>query len=307
MSLAAIDVRRLAPELVFDLEDRYARDRAVRGPHPRPVGPVRILLAGKVVLGVREDFPLPFELVTTRNASGYHVFFGEDRPPGGGRRRMGLADGIYVVRVESDFYQVAERDDVALPAPAITAPTLFELEPGPAYPFPTESTLGRGRGPTLLRGTVRRRDGRGIAGVVVEVVGQSNRCLTGADGQWVLVFPDTQPAGNVTVRFCFPAVVDVPNVPVVPGRSNSLPETALRGWVLGPGGVPAADARVQVTGDPAAAATAADGGWTYSFPLNQAAAIVDVTAELPGGVSLTQSGVQVQPRSTVVVPTFRFP
>lgn len=303
MSPVTLDVRRVVPTLVFDLEDRFARERGVRGPHPRPVGPVRILLVGRMVLAVRQDFPVPFELVTKRNASGYHVFFGEDRLPGGGRRRMGLANGTWVVRVESDFYQVAEREDVDLP---MTVPTLFDLEPGPAYPFPTESTLGRGRGPTLLRGTVRRRDGRGIAGVVVEVPGQSNRCVTGADGQWVLVFPDTQPTGNVTVRFRFPAVVDVPNVLVVPGRSNSLPETALRGWVLAAGGVPAAGARVRVAGDPAESPAVADGGWAYVFPLDQAAALVDVTAELPGGASLTQSGVQVIPRSTVVVPTFRF-
>jgi hypothetical protein len=306
MSLAAVDVRRIAPALVFDLEDRYARDRAARGPHPRPVGPVRIFLAGKVVLGVRQDFPVPYELVTTRNSSGYHIFFGEDRPARGGRRRMGLADGTYVVRVESDFYQAVEREDVVLPSPAITVPTLFDLEPGPAYPFPTESTLGRSRGPTLLRGTVRRRDGRGIEGALVEVPTKSNRCRTGADGQWVLVFEDTQPAGNVTVRFRFPAVVDIPNVPLVPGRSNSLPETALRGRVLAAGGVPAAGARVRVTGDPAEAVTAVDGGWTYAFPPDQTAALVNVTAELPGS-SLTQSGVQVNPRSTVVVPTFRFP
>jgi hypothetical protein len=71
--------------------------------------------------------------------------------------------------------------------------------------------------------------------------------------------------------------------------------------------VPAAGVRVRVAGDPATAATAADGGWSYAFPPNQAAALVAVTAELPGGASLTQSGVQVIPRSTVVVPTFRFP
>jgi hypothetical protein len=220
MSFAAVEIRRLAPTLIFDLEDRYARDRAVRGPHPRPVGPVRIRLVGRMVLGSRQDFPVPFDLLTPTNASSYHLFFGDERRAGG-RRRLDLAAGTYVVRVESAFYQVVEREDVVLPRAGTVR---FDLEPSYAYPFPTESTLGRGRGPTLLRSSLHQRDGRGISGAVIEVPGQSNRYRTDGTGQWVLVFPDSQPAGNVTVRVRFPegAVVNVPGVPVTPGKSNSL-------------------------------------------------------------------------------------
>jgi hypothetical protein len=93
----------------------------------------------------------------------------------------------------------------------------------------------------------------------------------------------------------------------VQGAEAGLAQTALRGWVLTQAGGVAAGAAVEVLGRPGRASVGPDGGWFYYFGLNQAAAAVDVRATLPGGQNLTENNVPVQPRSTVVVPTFRFP
>jgi hypothetical protein len=304
----AHELRRQTATLIFDPEDRYARERGVRGSHPRPIGPIKFCLVGRMVGGSRQDFDRPLKLVVGRNASGYYLFFGAIRLADGTSRRDVLADGMYVVRVESRFYQWAEREDIALPMPDPEAPYFFDLEPGYAYPFPMESTRPGGRGPTLLRGSLHRPDGHGIARATIQVVGQSNTYRTDDTGQWVLVFPDTQPSGDVTVHFDFPdgKVENVANVPVVQGRESSLPQTALRGWVLTEAGVGIRDAIVRVSGYPGRTTTRRDGSWFYYFGLNQMVDTVSVTAVLPDGRSLTQSNVQVQPRATVVVPTFRF-
>lgn len=308
-----VERRRLAATLIFDLEDVYARERAVRGLHPRPIGPLRFRLVGEVVAAVRQDFDEPLEMLVTTNPSDYHLFYGEVRLADGQRRRIELAAGTYVVAIESDFYQGAEREDIEVPQlHPVPGPYRFDLEPGYAYPFPQEHVALEAPprvvdGPTLLRGTLHRTDGRGIAGATVEVTGQSNVYRTDASGSWVLVFPDTQPAGNVTVRFQLPGSPpeDVVNVAVEPGRERSLNQAALRGAVTRDG-APAAGARVRVVGRPGESPTAGDGGWSYHFEINQGAAVVDVEASLDGGPPLTVPNVVVLPWSTVVVETFRF-
>lgn len=318
------EFRRLAASLIFNPEDRYAREeRGVRGPHPRPIGPVTYRVVGQVVNGARQDLPEPLELVTQRNASGYHLFFGTVRlQPEGALRQGVLADGIYVVRVESDFYQPLELD-VTLPRE--DTPYFVDLQPGYAYPFPpahpfrpepgqpfdcTDATAPRGRGPTLLRGGLQTHNGQGIRGATVQVVGQSNTYTTDASGQWVLWFPDAQPTGQVTVHFEVPGAggaVDVPNVCVIQGRETSLPQTALRGWVQSDAGLAIPGATIQVAGQPGSTTTDRIGSWFYYFSnLNQPAATVNVIATLLDGRSRTQPNVHVQPRATVVVPRFRF-
>jgi hypothetical protein len=303
----AYELRRQTAILIFDLEDRYARERGVRGRHPRPIGPIKLCVVGRMVGGVRQVIDPSLELVVRRNASGYHLFFGVVRLPDGTSHEAALAAGTYVVRVESRFYQWAEREDIVLPESE--TPYFFDLEPGYAYPFPSESSLPGGRGPTLLRGSLHRPDGQAIAWVTIQVVGQSNTYRTDDTGQWALVFPDTQPTGNVTVRFELPdgTVENVANVPIVQGRETGLAQTALRGWVLTDAGVGIPRATVRVSGYPAQTTTGSDGSWFYYFGLNQPADTVSVTAVLPDGRSRTQSNVLVQPRATVVVPTIRFP
>jgi hypothetical protein len=345
--------RSLATTLVLSLEDGFARARLGPQAHPRPYEPIRFHLLARLAPGPGEEYAPPPELAVTRNASGYHLFFGQEllRPSAraGGRagprstRRLDLGPGTYLIRVSSPLYQIEERavalpmpnlnaQDLASPDPALRDPMAqytITLQPGPAYPFPDpypvratspddcpEAPAGR-RGPTLLFGGLCEPDGSGVAGAAVLVPGVTEVSRTDAGGQWVLWFPDPLPgdadpldAGLVTVRFTLPgappAAIDVPDVCVVRGCSASLPQAALRGWVLRRG-VGVAGATVAVAGRAAASRSGPDGAWRYAFPLNQPDEEVELTATLPDGTSQTLGGIAVRRRATVVVPTFAFP
>jgi hypothetical protein len=200
-------------------------------------------VVGQIVNGDRQDLDKPLELVVRRNPSGYHLFFGLVRLPNGRTHRSYLADGTYVdsatrraylddgkyvVRVESRYYQPVEQE-VVLPMPKPKEPPI-SLSPGYAYPFPKTSTRPDGGGPTLLRGSVHDADGKGIAGVEIEVVGQDQEkitYLTDESGQWVLVFPDTQSSGDVTVRFTLGETSEDRKAPVEQGREKSLAPVTL--------------------------------------------------------------------------------
>jgi hypothetical protein len=311
-----LELRRLSATLIFDLEDAFARQRGVNGKHPRPTGGINFSIVGTVAGGNRQPITPSLQLQVVANPSGYHLFFGGTKSLSRSRQTSGLAPGQYVVRVDSDFYQRTERDDVMIPsnfaaqAPQAksVAPYFFDLQPGYAYPFPSVSTIPGGRGPTLLRGVLRNTDGTGIAGATVQVVNQSNAYTTDDTGQWVLVFPDSQPTAAVTVHFVFPdgAAKDVAGVPLRQGNTNGLPPTALRGLVLTKSGVGIAGASVQVSGQTGQAITRSDGSWFFYFDVGQAAAKVTVTATTPDGRTLKQKSVSVQPRGTAEVPSFQF-
>lgn len=299
-------LKQLTPAgAIFDPEDRFARDRAVRGKHPRPMGGLRYSLLGRIVGGSRQDFDSPMELMVVRNAGGYDIFFENIKLATGSRFRHILEEGIYVLRIESDFYQIIERDDVALPQS--TQPISLDLEPGYNYPFPA-STLANSGGPTLLRGSLHKISGEVRAGVRIEVAGRSNSYVTDEAGQWVLVFIENDPGGPATVRFTYGdgSHEDVPNVPIEPGAGNRLFQAGLKGAVLDAAGLGIAGASVQVQGYDGATNTDEEGVWYYYFGLNQGADVVNVTARRQDGSTLTQSNVQVQPHEVVVVPSFRF-
>lgn len=311
-----LELRRLAATLIFDLEDAFARRRGVHGPHPRPSGGIRFSMVGTMVGGTRQPIDPPLQLRVLANPSGYHLFFGSVSLQNQSRRMDNVAPGQYVVRIDSDFYQRAEREDIMIPSAfgssvgkaAQIAPYFFDLQPGYAYPFPSVSTLPNGSGVTLLRGVLRNADGTGMAGAKVQAVGQSNTYSTDESGQWVLVFPDTHPSGAVTVHFELPdgSVRDVTKVMVQQGSTTGLTQTALQGWVLTKSGVGIAGAAIQVAGQMGQAKTASDGSWSFYFDVNQAAAKVTVTATTPDGRSLKQKNVAMQPRGTVGVPSFQF-
>ncbi|MCP4659826.1 MAG: hypothetical protein GY856_30860, partial [bacterium] len=292
--------------------------------HPRPLGKVEFRVLGEVDGESRRDFEQPLEMTVVPNPSGFHLFFGEVRRPERGSRgfpRRGtnggfpqrgtngaflLGEGTYAVRVESEFYQLVERRDVLMPEPA--APYFCDLDPGYAYPFPHCSTLSGGRGPTLLRGCVFDRAGDGVEGVRVEAEPALSDYQTDETGQWVLVFPDSLPDGEIAVRYHGPdgAVSEITDVPLLQGRENSLAQTALRGWVLNGTGVALAGATIVVEGQPGDSRTGDDGSWFYYFDPTQSASEVNVTAVLDDGRQLVRPGVEVRHRATVVVPTFRF-
>ncbi len=167
MTERVFERRRLVAKLIFNLEDSYLRERLGPRSHPRPYEPLRFWLVARESPGPREVYPVPRELVITRNPSGYHLFFGEvwlpddearrerssvrrtnrsQRP----KRQIDLIDGTYLIRVTSPLYQTEERPvmlplpnlnvrDPGNPDPALRDPIAqytLALRPGYAYPFP---------------------------------------------------------------------------------------------------------------------------------------------------------------------------
>jgi hypothetical protein len=300
--------------------------------------------------GILDELPQPLELITQYNPSGYALFFGPARPPAGAQ--ITLPQGLFdqtnppaqpgVARVRSAFYQEQEvvlshQPNVVLPPgrnivlpdqQAATVPaSVFscDLFPGYAYPFPYDSTLTGGRGPTLVRGSVYRADGSGIAQTKVEVtapaVNPTPVYWTDETGQWVLPFPDTQPSGAITIQLTVPdgtaagKVIAVPGVALVQGAVASLRQTALRGSVVDRNSAAIGNVTVTIsarvgrrqTTFPDSVTTASDGSWAYYFDLNQPQQTASITATLPDGrTKQVQAGIQVQPQQTVTVPTIRF-
>jgi hypothetical protein len=302
--MATVRLEHLRPATaILNAEDRFARDSGFFGRHPRPFGGVKYHLVGHMQGGARVDYAAPRELVVVDTPSGYAVFFGLLREADGSVRRFEPEDGTYVIKVDAQFYQPSEHL-IHLPEPA--AAQSIDLEPGYAYPFP-DASLRNGGAPALLRGTVHEAGGAGVAGVAVEIVGQSNICLTDDGGQWVLVLREGWPGGDVTVRFSRPggAVEEVASVPVSRGGGSALRQAGLRGWVRSAAGVPIAGARIEVGGHPGSAVPAQDGSWCFYFGLNQPDEVVSVSASLPDGRRQTQSNVLVKQRAVVVVPSFK--
>lgn len=185
----------------------------------------------------------------------------------------------------------------------------------------TSAKLRTGQGPTLLRGNLHQRDGNPLVGIGVSVpaLPTVRPAATGLDGGWVLVFPEDQVTGPVSLRFSFPQPdntilnISVEDVCVVHGYECSLSQTALRGWATDRGR-PVTNFTLQLasTGNggpyPDLDVASADGGWFYYFDLNQPGVddVVDVTAVLPDGRSLVQQNVSVRRQATTVIPTFQF-
>ena len=332
-----LERRTLAPTLIFSAEDAFARARLGSAVRHRPLEPLRFRLIDRTVGGTLEPFSPPRELSVVRNASGYHLFFGQEKRADGSTVAMDMPEGQYTVELASPvrFYQTTRRTvavpmpnpnivDASSPDPTARDPMSlysFDLQPGHAYPFPdtypfqvtaspTGCTAGDAPpsgGVTLLRGSFHAADGRGIAGARVEVPGATSAFETDESGDWVVWFADTQGTGPVTVRVTLPgaAPLNVPGVCVVRGREASLHETTRRGWVRRRG-IGLAGAEITVSGRAAASRTAADGSWSYYFGLTQPDEVVDVTAALAGGDALTRTGVGVKRRGTVLVPPFMF-
>lgn len=214
-------------QAIFDLEDRFLRDRGTRGRHPLPLGEVRIEAIAHLDGDQVEILEPSRRLITRRNPSGYWLFFGQcEEPPAMGAkpsRRHSLAAGTYRMRVVSEHYQPTEPNDVVIPEER--EPYSFNLEPSFNYPFPRSSTHGLGRGPTLVRGVVQGSGAVGLADAVVHVGGASYDCRTDSSGQWVLVFPDAFASGEVTVEVHLAdgRAQDFPNVAVEQGATRQVP------------------------------------------------------------------------------------
>jgi hypothetical protein len=289
---------------IFDLEDRFARERGIHGRHPRPIGKVKYWLVGRVVDGGSEAFVPPIQLLTVRNPSGYDIFFDRVHQQSSAMSRLDLAPGSYLLRIEAQFYQTRQ---FTVTLPLSDSPHSIDLEPDYRYPFPPASLTNVGS-PTLLRGTIHGADGEGLENVAIAVTGSSNDYLTDRTGQWVLIFAEDQASTDVTVRFTMPdaSIVDVPSVAIVQGQASSLTQAGLLGRVVNGAGVGIAGVSVQVTGHAGETLTADDGSWSFYFGLNQPDELVDVSARLPDGQISTVQNVQVRFRSVEQGPIFSF-
>jgi hypothetical protein len=206
---------------VFDPVDAFLADRGLDGAHPRPVGPIRLLVFRQ-------------ELRVRTNHQGFLVFYGRVTAADGIARLLDLT-GTVRIRVESDAYAPAEFD-VTIPG---AEPATLALQPGPAYPFPMATPLPRGHGgtgtaaaavasvrsgphlppvpvaPALLRGTVADESGP-VPDATVAAPGASG-VLTNHSGQWVLVFGEPAPE-TATVEVTLPD-----------GRTGRTGDVPLRG------------------------------------------------------------------------------
>jgi hypothetical protein len=187
--------------LIFDLEDRYARDIGLRGPHPRPLGQVNFTALGWMVGGVRQDFAVELELKMIQNQSGYHLFFNEVLAPGGKTLHNLLAENrTYVISLSGDLYQPITLEDVDLPLPLPRTPYPVALEPSYRYPFYQPGILPKNLAPTLLRGSLKSPDGSGIKAAKITLThnGSQYRYETDSSGQWVnVIMPPPAPPPNL--------------------------------------------------------------------------------------------------------------
>lgn len=211
---------------VFDLEDSFARNRRVRGPHPRPFGNIQFFIVAQFVGGVQEFFSNPFELKTVLNPSGYHLFFGKFFTTDKVERTTLFDNGRYTIRVQSEYYQPIEKD-VDLPMPDPHTPLFIDLKPGYAYPFPTTQISPL----TLLYGKVQNNKGNGLANITISAAGIPSSYLTDTNGQWVLIFPNNWQTDHVTIQFLLPdnTSQQFPNIEVIQGRTNSVTPFMLPG------------------------------------------------------------------------------
>src|SRR5262245_49203922 len=111
-----LEFRRVRPVLIFEVEDRFARDLGLAGPHPHATGPFQFFVVAQVVGGNRQPME-PLELEVIRNPGGFYLFFGitkTERVLGnttierGPDTRGALGPGTYIVRVTSPLYQTGE-------------------------------------------------------------------------------------------------------------------------------------------------------------------------------------------------------
>ena len=291
---------------VVSLFDEFAQERGTRGLLPLPIPPLWFSLVAREEQNVMTPLDPPVELRAQTGPTGAYLFADEGRT--GDEPPFRITPGKYRLRIDSDYYQRLEH---VLDWPP--EKELLLLRPGSAYPFPSVTVPSAKL--TLLRGTVvRGAAGEPVEGATVAIIDPAIAspfvtARTDANGAWVLAFRHENAAEiNATVRITIGNdPVDVPDVTIVPGRDNSLSNTALRGVVQFTNGNAVRGAEVTVDLVPnAAVRTDRDGRWAFHFDFGQQNAPAQVTALAPGGQSESQNA-QVENRRTIVVPAFRVP
>jgi hypothetical protein len=327
------------PWMALSVIDLLAKALGRDGAFPPPLGDIRCVLVARTTPAARVFEP-PRVLSAFRNRSGYLVLDGTWYDPADPARTYPLGAGTYDVRVGGTLYQDAgfsltwppAAGTRRIPVPQPGNANDVGLLPSAAYPFP-DVTIGRLQlGPTIVRGAAFAADGTPLPDLPAEIVGLPPPGMpalndwpflstrSGPGGDWALVLPgrryiddapDIPPAlplvKRLDVRIGYPAGPVTVTQDVLLGSEHAVPNTALRGQVLGPGGRPLAGVPITTSAGPAASVTRADGSWTLYFGLNQAeVARIRVTAAPPGRPARTDDTATLRPRATVVVPTFHF-
>lgn len=209
--------RSLQAVQLFDLVDQYLKGLRVRGSRPRPFGDISFWVTGEIVKRKLHPFPKPWKLLTTITPSGYYLYFGKIEFPDGTVRKGYVSSGEYLIQVQTEFYQIAERP-IMFPREETGPVIVFDLLPGYLYPFPSSANYA----PTLLRSSVKSESDIGVANVKIQTGNLTYR--TDDSGQWVLVLSDDHVKEKVTVNFTFPdGKTRTRKISVERGRSNSLP------------------------------------------------------------------------------------
>jgi hypothetical protein len=326
------------PQFAVGAVDVLARALMTQGPFAPPAGTLDCVLLRRTAPAAREFDP-PLVLMARQTPNGFLVLDGRYRVGDGPVRDTPLADGTYDAELRGAAFQTAPfvlrwpPATLRTPAAPNGTPIDLELLPAAGYPFPDVTGTPFNLGPTLIRGSVFTTAGDPVEGAAVSVLNLPAlpdwpfwATRTGASGDWAVLLPDrrrigfpaeTPVASNppvpplapapMTIRIAYPSngpVITIPNVPITLGRENTVPNTALRGRVVGPGSRPLADAAITTSVNALASRSRADGSWALYFDANQADANnVTVTATAPAGNSATAQGVAVKQRATVVVPT----
>jgi hypothetical protein len=270
---------------------------------------------------VRTDLIEPYGMVMLRNSAGYDIWFGTVTRGDGPTSRYGREPPpSVVVEVSSERYQRVEAVVAALPRP--DQPLQLALEPGWAYEFPSATGVPGSTGPTLLRGTLRRPNGMGVAGARVRANPPvPNQTVPGPEyvtddtGGWVLPFDDavaTTAAAQVEITLAGSPPIQVAEVTITQGDSSTLRHASLTGIARRTSGATLPGVVITADTAPGLVTTSdADGKWELWLPVEQflpsaGPQPVAVTATPPGGAAIVRNS-QIQPRATARLAPFVFP
>lgn len=298
-----------SPLAALTLTDNFVQLRGTSGQFPAPIGSLAFQLIATLPAGGPK--PLVPAIVLKAQSNGYGVFLFTSEGSIGSSPVLRIPPDQYRLLITSDFYQDATLD-LAWP-PDLSTPPVVLLKPAYAYPFPDLTMVSNQL--TLIRGNLYQANGdrKPISGAMVSITVPANTwpfasCSTNQDGGWVLAIPlaSTAAAITPTLHFVLPdtSSFDIAGVAVTLGEENSLPQTALRGFVLTTTGAPIPNAVITVAGLAGSSTSGSDGAWSYFMSLTQPNVMAAVTATAPGGGTQSQN-MQIKNRTTVQVPPFR--
>lgn len=270
MGNATITMQRLrearvwTPELIFNVVDAQRSTQIGSGTEYRPTDRIVFQIRQKRTRDAWSDLATPVDVLTVRNSSGYHLFFGRTRQ-NGIVRRGGLAAGLYQAWAECSGFKP---EPFELPLPGNASRIRIELKPAADYAY--------GAGVALIRGAIRRHDGTGImGGAVVCSAPETLDAMTDANGEWAIsVVVSALPRINgkpqfPQVTFTLPdgSIAAVSSGILTPGLTTRVEQTALSGRIVDVAGEPMTGAQITLTNSQPPVASDASGRWRLFLPI----------------------------------------